>query len=207
LRKSIALDATPNKLTTSILWKLTLILIPALVVALSAVVVERVIVSNSDGNSANQIREGEYYLYPLSVELEGKKPNGSPWDSLGNSAPDPFVTIEWKGEEVYKSSTKNDTLLANWSIAEFNLAKIAVAGGKTSVDDHIKAARISFSQGGSITVKIWDDDITMNDFIAEIQIPFTDLAIGENTFSPTLPGVTKITLRLVDIRTAPDLLQ
>ncbi len=155
----------------------------------------------------NHTEEGEYYLYPLSVELEGKRPDGSLWDSLGNSAPDPYVTIEWKGQEVYRSSTKNDTLLAHWSIAEFSLAKIAVTGGKTSIDDHVKAARISFSKGGSVTVKIWDDDVTMNDFIGEFQISFADLAIGENAISPNVPGVTKVILKVVDIRTAPDLLQ
>lgn len=179
---------------------------PALVVILSSFLVKNT-TRATNGGASHHMQEGEYYLYPVSIELEGRNPNGGAWDSIGNSAPDPFVTIDWKGQEIFRSSTKTDTLLAHWSIAELNLAKIAVAGGKTSVDDSIRAARVRFSKDGAVTVKIWDDDITMNDFIGEFQVQFSELVPGENSITPSLPGVTRIVLNVVDIRSAPDLLK
>lgn len=187
--------------------KALFVLVPALVVSLAAGAAW-FFSTRSHSAVATSVASGkEYYLLPLIVELEEKKPDGSVWDSIDKSAPDPYVEIEWKGLSIFRSSTKRDTLVARWSLSEFDVGKLAASLGKTTLDDTIQAARVSISPGMKVTVKFSDDDLALDDHIGSFELAVDSLLVGDNVFSHPVPGVAKLVLRVIDLRSAPDVFQ
>jgi len=126
---------------------------------------------------------GDYYITVSLVEVSSQMPDGSKWDSYNSSAPDVFFEIDWRGHRAFKSSTKDNSLLAVWSEAEIDLREIALTGKKTSSDDVIKAARINIHQNESILIKIFDEDLLgQKDLVIEKSFLASDFQVGENVF-------------------------
>jgi hypothetical protein len=67
--------------------KVLIVAIPGVLVLVAAAVVA-VLASKS---GPQRSLSGEFYLYPVSVELSAEKSDGSSWDALDGSAPDPYT--------------------------------------------------------------------------------------------------------------------
>ena len=184
-------------------------IVPTLIVLISGAVylgIENYMASKgSAAKEASKVKVGsDYYVTLTLVELEEKKPDGSDWDSYNDSAPDIFFKIFWRDHEVHKSATKDDTLIGKWSNAEVDVREMALKGENASVDDLIQAARINIQKGELITFKIFDADLLgAKDEAGEFSIKATELALGDNPFSPGSKGVKRIVVRVIDIAQAP----
>ncbi len=118
--------------------------------------------------------ERHYYVLLTLVEVEPGK-----WDA-GGSPPDLFYRIRWQGHDVFESATKKDTLLAKWSNA-------AVAPGDlvngVSLDDSIKAARITARAGDAIEFLVFDSDVGFDDPVGSWTVAVGDLEVGDQAWS------------------------
>ena len=55
-----------------------------------------------------------YYIFASEVEVYPTNSENEPWDR-GEKGPDIRYRILWKGNEVFESETKDDSLIADWS--------------------------------------------------------------------------------------------
>ncbi len=85
--------------------------------------------------------EAHYYVLLDLVEVEP-----GDWDTNG-SPPDLFYRIRWQGHEVFESAAKDDTLVAKWSNVSLAIGDVVRS---VSIDDSIKAARITARKGDAI---------------------------------------------------------
>ena len=66
-------------------------------------------------NLGSSLRDGEtYYIFASEIELESTNMEGDPWDA-GENGPDIKYQILWKGNQVFQSEEKDDSLIADWS--------------------------------------------------------------------------------------------
>ncbi len=126
---------------------------------------------------------GDYYVLVKLVELRASQDSGERWDSDG-SAPDLSVTLGWRGADIFKSSVKENTFLAQWSTSEVDLRKIALSGQNTSIDDMIKGGRISIRAGESITLSVFDEDLLgIKELAGVVKLSTSELLLGEQTLN------------------------
>ena len=151
--------------------------------------------------------EKDYYVLVKLVELKASKGPDEKWDSDG-SAPDIGVELSWQGADIFKSSVKENTFIAQWSTSEIDLRKVALMGEQTSVDDMIKGGRISIRAGEKIKVKIFDVDVLgVKEFAGTVDLLTSDLSLGEQTIRPKDGAVERLVLRVLDMNESPDILQ
>lgn len=149
----------------------------------------------------------DYYVSISLIEVSEKAPDGSSWDSTDSSAPDVYAEIYWRGNRLYQSTTKENTFLAKWSVAEVHLKDVLLKGAKTSVDDLIQAARLHIRSGETIQIKVFDSDLFQDTLIGEVSFPLTDLLVGEQTFSYSGSGLLRLGVRVNDMSQAVDVLE
>ena len=117
--------------------------------------------------------EAHYYVLLDLVEVEpGDWDNGSP--------PDLFYRIRWMGQDVFESATKDDTLLAKWSNAALKLDDVVRS---VSIDDSIKAARVTARRGGTVEFLVFDADVGRDDPVGSWTVPVGDLVVGDQSWS------------------------
>ena len=148
----------------------------------------------------------DYYVLVTLVELSKSNLQNESWDEYNNSAPDISVEVFWKGQRVYRSSTKTDSFVAKWSNAEFDLIGMALSGKSTSVDEAIRAARINIRSGDEIEVRVYDEDLLgIKEEAGRKRFATSDLTIGDTTYSYKEEGIKRIILRVLDMDSPPDM--
>src|SRR5262245_61071644 len=66
----------------------------------------------------------DHFLVFLSqIEVEPRKPNGHKWD-LTDDGPDIRYDIYWRGTRIFRSSVRDDALLALWDQQEVGIGDI-----------------------------------------------------------------------------------
>jgi hypothetical protein len=118
--------------------------------------------------------EAHYYVLLDLVEVEP-----GDWDTNG-SPPDLFYRIRWQGHEVFESATKEDTLLAKWSNAALSLDNVVRS---VSIDDSIKAARITARKGEVVEFLVYDGDVGRDDLVGSWTVPVGELRVGDQAWS------------------------
>ena len=118
--------------------------------------------------------ETHYYVLLTLVEVEPHD-----WDA-DDSPPDLFYVIRWQGQEVFRSAKKADTLLAKWSNAAVGLGDVV---GAVSIDDSIKAARITARKGDAIEFAVYDSDLALDDPAGSWTVPVDALQVGDQAWS------------------------
>ncbi|MFI5402684.1 MAG: hypothetical protein ACHQ1G_07090 [Planctomycetota bacterium] len=118
--------------------------------------------------------EAHYYVLLDLVEVEP-----GDWDTNG-SPPDLFYKIRWKGQEVFESATKEDTLVAKWSNASVRIGDVVKS---VSIDDSIKAARITARNGDALEFAVYDADVGRDDLIGSWTVPVGTLVVGDQLCS------------------------
>lgn len=144
-----------------------------------------------------RLREGEHYYVLLSViETAARDADGDAWDSVGEEAPDLFYEIRWQDQKVFESSVKDNTLVAKWSNVSVDLGDVVDA---VSLDDSIKAARITARAGESLEFAVYDHDVTKNDPIGRWTVPVADLAVGDQKWAEPAGQLVSVTCRVLPL--------
>ena len=133
--------------------------------------------------------EAHYYVLLDLVEVEPGE-----WDN--NSPPDLFYRVRWKGQDVYESATKDDTLLAKWSNAELRLNDVVTS---VSIDDSIKAARITARSGDAVEFLVYDADVGRDDLVGSWTVPVERLRVGDEGWSRPAGRVVSARCRVLPI--------
>ena len=121
-------------------------------------------------------KEVHYYVLLSVVEVEPKDDEGETWDSRGG-APDLAYEIRWQGQRVFESSTKDDTLVARWTNVNVSVTDLIKNG--VSLDDSIKAARITVRGGEEVEFVVYDKDVAADDLIGRWSVPVDGLEVGD----------------------------
>ena len=146
----------------------------------------------------------DYYVTVSLVELYENDPTGARWDNVNESGPDVYVEVLWKGNRIYRSTTKDDTFVAKWSNAELNLRNMAISGSQMSMDDLIRAARINVREGDTVEFRIFDSDLLNNTLAGELSLGAPELSLGDRTYEFQTGGVRRMTVRVSDMNQAVD---
>ncbi len=150
----------------------------------------------------------DYYVLVQLVELAATDANGNAWDSVNDSAPDIMVEIDWRGQRVYRSTTKSDSFVGKWSAAEIDLRKIAISGEATSVESVIRAARVNIAPEEKLTVTVYDTDfLNEGDKAGTLEVVTTDLLVGQHTYENPTPAIKRLVLKVVSMDASPEMLQ
>ena len=132
-------------------------------------------------NSGDRLIAGKsYYLYASEIELYPNKQDGKPWDR-GEDGPDIQYQIKWLGNEIFESTVKDDSLLANWSGLQIDLKWSDLLGKTLSPNEAIQAARIRYETKSSIEIVIEDNDLAKDDLAGTIEIDLESLRVGKNS--------------------------
>ncbi|MFQ5843930.1 MAG: C2 domain-containing protein [Planctomycetota bacterium] len=135
-----------------------------------------------------------YYVLLSVVEVKPRKADGDDWDADG-SAPDLYYEIEWQGHTVYRSAKKRDTLVARWSTASVDVDLLRDA---VSVDDSIKAARITARPGEKLRFSVYDDDfLGRDDLVGRWEVGVGTLRLGDQEWKAPGGGLVSAACRVV----------
>lgn len=147
------------------------------------------------------MRDGEtYYIFASEIELESTNMEGDPWDA-GENGPDIKYQILWKGNQVFQSEEKDDSLIADWSglSLEFDWSDL---GGKTiSTDEAIKAARIRNEKGGVFELVVEDEDAVDDDLAGRVEIKLDELKVGQN--KKKFPKTPENAVKFINVQVLP----
>jgi hypothetical protein len=144
-----------------------------------------------------RLQEGEHYYVLLSViEVAARDADGDAWDSVGDEAPDLFYEVRWQDQKVFEASVKDDTLVAKWSNVSVDLGDVVHA---VSLDDSIKAARITARAGETLEFVVYDHDVTSDDEIGRWTVPVKDLRIGDQKWSEPAGRLVSVTCRVLPL--------
>ena len=147
-------------------------------------------------NDAPLVHEGSaYYVLLSSIEVEPKDADGNRWD-IGRAAPDVYYEVSWRDTDVFRSSTKAQTLLARWSNSELGIKDVV---GTVSIDGSIKAARVTARLGEWIEFRVWDDDVAKDDPIASWKMRVMDLREGEQIWTEPSRGLVQVVCRVLPV--------
>jgi len=142
------------------------------------------------------VEEGRaYYVLLVSIEVEPRDADGDRWDT-GRAAPDVYYTASWRDTEVFRSSTKKQTLLARWSNTELGIRDVM---GTVSIDDSIKAARVTARPGESIAFAVFDEDLAADDPIGRWRVPVLELQVGDQRWESPAENLVSVVCRVVPV--------
>ena len=194
--------------------KVVHLVIPFVVVALSALGVHLATRARFDHNGpagagvTKFVDAGkDYYVFVRLVETAATDEQGKAWDSTNESAPDLRVDIEWRGQRVYRSSVRQDSLIAKWSNAELDLQQIALNGGTASLESVLQAARISIVAGEALTISVFDQDLPMGDgeLAGRFAVQTSSLQLGEQTLVNPTPALKRVVLLTSSLDAPPQI--
>jgi len=122
-----------------------------------------------------------YYVMLSAIEVAPQKDDdGAKWD-IDGSPPDLYFEIHWQGHKVFSSSTKKDTLVARWTNITLGVGDVLSSG--VSLDDSIKAARITARKGDEIEFRVYDDDLAGDDLVGRFKVPAERLRVGDQEWT------------------------
>ena len=152
--------------------------------------------ANKDEPKLHKLQVGmDYYICPTLIEVTPSLKDGLPWD-INGTGPDLECQISWKGNVVFTSGEKSDTLIASWSAVGADIASL-ILSGKMRLDSVIQAATIHVEPGGQITLQAWDNDIVSREDAGSILIQLETLSEGTNRIPVDGPGVRRVEILAV----------
>ena len=156
--------------------------------------------SNSKIKLSGKLSPGQtYYIFASEIEVYPTNLENESWDQ-GKKGPDIRYRLLWKGNAVFESITKDDSLIADWSGLSIELNWKDLLGKSVSSDDAIKAGRIRFEKSEKIEIAVEDVDVAADDDVGRYEIEMEKLSIGKNEFKlkkTASNAIRKITLRVL----------
>lgn len=147
----------------------------------------------------------DFYVGIQLIEVNPTQEDGSVWDGINDSGPDLYVQFHWQGQRIFQSSVKEDSLIAHWSEAEFDLRDYALKGKPTSIDDVISGARIQVRKDAPLRVVVYEDDLLRDDFVGEFTVDLTTLTEGTHVIQNPTPQIKRVELRVLPFSALPSL--
>jgi hypothetical protein len=136
----------------------------------------------------------DHYLVFLSqIEVESGPTGGGKWD-LTDGGPDVRYDIYWRGTRIFRSSVRDDTLIARWDQEEIGLRDL-VSG--VSPERSSKAARITARHGETLEFRVLDSDTFVDDEIGRWEVAVDSLRTGEQVWNAPAPGIRQATCRVL----------
>jgi hypothetical protein len=129
--------------------------------------------------------DGQYVVFLSQIEVEPATGKDSKWD-LRDGGPDVRYDIYWRGNRVFRSSVRKDTLVARWDREEVGVGDLLHG---VSAEGAIKAARITMQPGDTIEFRVIDSDPFSDDEIGQWQVAVDSLKTGDQTWNAPAPGV------------------
>jgi hypothetical protein len=142
-----------------------------------------------------------YYIFASEIEVFPTNLENEPWDR-GEKGPDIRYRIIWKGNAVFESPTKNNSLIADWSGLSLELNWKDIMGKSISTEEAIKAGRIRFDKDEKIEIVAEDVDIAADDKAGRYEIEMSELSIGKNLLKlekSASNAIRRITLRVLPV--------
>jgi hypothetical protein len=139
--------------------------------------------------------EHSYYVLLPKLEVDRQMEGERDWDT-GGSAPDLYYEVHWQGHKVFTADTKEDTLVAQWSNVSFDLGDLL---DSISLDDSIKAARITVRPGDKLIFKIYDSDLAGDDLAGEWDVDVETLRLGDQKWERPAGNVTWAVCRVLPL--------
>jgi hypothetical protein len=139
--------------------------------------------------------ETQYYVFLTMVEAAPKDADGDGWDP-GGSAPDLAYEIRWQDQVVFESTKKSDTLVAKWSTTTLEATDVMKG---ISIDDAIKAARITVRPGEELEFVVYDRDMAGDDLVGKWKVRTDALKLGDQTWKEPDTGVVAAICRVLPI--------
>jgi hypothetical protein len=137
--------------------------------------------------------EYSYYVLLPAIEVASTRADGKEWDR-GGTAPDVYYEIHWQGHRVFESSAKDDTFVARWSTASIGPRDVLKA---VSIDDSIKAARITARPGEKIGFRVYDDDLAGDDLVASWEVAVESLQVGDHKWERPAGQLVSVVCRVL----------
>ena len=153
------------------------------------------------------VRDGaDYYAHVKLIELRNPPPDADAWDTNGG-APDINYKLFWNDTLLFESSTRDDTLIAEWDLLRLDL-RDALLSQQVEIATAMNAPLVNIKGGGVLTVEIWDDDdASPSDLAGRFDLPAELLHEGVNRFDFNAGNVARLEIDLVPARlTLPELI-
>ena len=158
--------------------------------------------SNGQIKLSGRLSPGQtYYIFASEIEVFPTNLENESWDR-GEKGPDIRYQLLWKGNAVFESATKDDSLIADWSGLSIDLNWKDFLGKSLSSDDAIKAGRVRFEENEKIEIFVQDVDLAADDPIGRHEIVLDELSIGKNEIKLKKTGtsaIRNITLRVLPV--------
>ena len=136
--------------------------------------------NSTPSNTGDKLSSGKsYYVYASEIELYPTNNEGKAWDT-GDGGPDIKYHIKWLGNEIFESTVKDNSLLANWSGLQIDLKWSDLLGKTISPNEAIQAARLRYDDKGFIEIIIEDSDVAKDDAAGNLTMDLKTLRIGKN---------------------------
>jgi hypothetical protein len=146
----------------------------------------------------------DYYLHVKLIELAERRPDGKAWDSVDGSGPDIKFSLKWHNNIIWKSSEKSDTLIGSWDLVKVDVRQMLTSGSSTDLEQLVNAPIVHYEPGGTVEMKVWDEDTVDSDEAGTIHLKLDELRPGENILAPKPDktcAVRRVVLAVIDRRT------
>lgn len=150
------------------------------------------------------VRGDDYYLHVKIIEVADHRPDGKTWDT-GGSAPDLKFNLTWRGNVIWESTTKPDTLIGSWDLFRIDLKQVITTGGKADLEGALNAPLVHYEPGETVKLSVWDEDsVGAYDTAGNITLRLDDLSPGEQTLmfnGDDAKAVKRVVVAMIDRNT------
>ena len=150
----------------------------------------------ADTAPSPRLTEGhDYYLHVKLIELADQPPDGKQWDSSDDSGPDIRFRLTWREQRDLELDRKRpNTLIGSWDLMKVDLKQVIRSGGQTDLEGMVNAPLVHYERGGTVELKVWDEDTVGSDDAGAITIQLDDLDPGRE-HAPAPPATTAKAVR------------
>lgn len=135
-----------------------------------------------------------YRIFVRSIIVPAMDEDGDHWDNSGGSeAPDIYFKIIYQGNQIYESSTIDDSLVAEYSPVKAGILDVLT---QKNASDYLEAANVACENSSAdIGILVLDSDTVSDDEIGDIIVKLTDLKEGNNNLRN---GDLKVIVTVID---------
>jgi hypothetical protein len=142
----------------------------------------------------------DYYLWIRLIELTPEKPGGGRWD-VDRSGPDIRFVLWWKGNKIYTSDKRPETLIGKWDLIAADMFEL-VKSQKIEIERAIQMPLVRIEKGASIHIQVVDADLTTDDAAGGFELQLDELRPSVNTLrGPEGSAIVRVEVEAIDSRT------
>jgi hypothetical protein len=180
----------------ALVWILTIAATVGIVVAATFALKRAGLLGDSTRPADAAVASDRHYLVFLTeIEVENGTASGGKWDTT-KGGPDVQYDVSWRGNRVFQSSVRKDTLLARWDQDEIGVRDLLDG---VSPERATKAARITARPGETIEFRVYDNDTLRDDEIGRWEVAVDSLRTGDQTWKTPSTGIRQASCRVVDL--------